>query len=68
MPNNELQPCPKYVYTFRTRFDKDIAQKTENPQNTGTKYRRFVAIRKIWRLPVVAYVVHNLQIHILLNF
>jgi hypothetical protein len=46
MPNNELQPCPKYVYTFRTRFDKDIAQKKEKPQNIGTKYGRFVDIRK----------------------
>jgi hypothetical protein len=38
MPNNELQPCTKYVYTFRTRFDKDIAQKKEKPQDAGTKY------------------------------
>ena len=34
MPNNELQPYPKYVYTFRTRFDKDIAQKNEKPQTS----------------------------------
>ncbi len=50
MPDNELQPCPKCVHIFRTRFDKDIAQKNEKPQNIGTKYRRLVDIRKIWRL------------------
>ena len=47
MPNNELQPCPKYVYTFRTRFDKDIAQKNEKPQNTGTEYRHLWLLKNL---------------------